>query len=193
MDDSFTDKLIKDLNKSERDARGVGVNKWSVLKEVIREFADSSATVALFTLIVLPILFGRSTFVLISTINKVPALEESVFQMFEARGIVVEAMNLNDPTLSGVLEEVGVNFLELVELAQQNEMVYYNRKPENRFFVVNDYGDVIHYYISERLYSAYENKGFHTLVFPLSGGLVLVVGLYIYKEYRSKYKGMAGF
>lgn len=193
MDDSFTDKLIKDLNKSERDARGVGVNKWSVLKEVIREFADSSATVALFTLIVLPILFGRSTFVLISTINKVPALEESVFQIFEARGIAVEAMNLNDPTLSGVLEEVGVNFLELVELAQQNEMVYYNRKPENRFFVVSDYGDVIHYYINERLYSAYENKGFHTLVFPLSGGLVLVVGIYIHKEYRSKYKEMAGF
>ncbi len=193
MDDSFTDELIKDLEKSEQDARGVGVSRRSVLKEVIQDFVDSSATVAFFALIILPILFGRSTFVLINTINKVPALEESVFQIFEARGIAVEAMSLNDPTLSGVLEEVGVGFLELVELAQQNEIVYYNRRPENKFFVVNDYGDVIHYYINDRLYSAYADKRINSYMSPLTGVLVLIVGFYMHKEYRSKYKEMAGF
>ncbi len=192
MDKSFTDKLIKDLNQNEEDARGVGVNKWSVLKEVIRDFADTSAMFAFVALIVLPIMFGHSTFVLIGATNRIPALEENVFQMFETRGIAVEVMNLNDPTLSGALEEVDVGFLELVELAQQNEMVYYNRKPENKFFVVNDYGDVIHYYINDRLYSVYTNKASNTHVSLLTGGLVLVVGIYIHKEYRSKYKEMVG-
>ncbi len=192
MDKSFTDKLIKDLNQSEEDARGVGVSRWSVLKEVIQEFAEASATVAFFALIVIPILFGRSTFVLIDATNNIPPLEENVFQIFETRGITVEAMSLNDPTLSGVLEEVGVGFLELVELAQQNEMVYYNSKPENKFFVVNDYGDVIRYYINDRLYSAYADKRVNSLLSPLTGMLVLVVGFYIYKEYRSKYKEMVG-
>lgn len=190
---SFTDELIRDLDQNERDAKRVGVSRLAVLKEVIQEFAGSSFTFAFFTLIVLPLLFGHSTFVLIDTTNRIPSLEEGVFQIFEARGIAVEVMHLSDPTLSNVMEEVSISFLELVGLAQQNEVVYYSREPTHKFFVVDKYRDVIHCYVNERIYSIYHNKGTNTFISPATGVLMLIVVYYGYTAYHAKYKEMAGF
>lgn len=192
MADSFTDELIKDLNKSEEDAGQFRVSRWAVLREVVKDMWDSSAELTFLVLVVGPIVFGLGTYTLISSSSRIPIVEARVFQIFEVRGISIEIMSLRDPILSEVVEEVEGTFSEFIELATERGMVYFSRSSRNRFFVVDKYWDVINYYDNSDIVAAYTNRRLSVLVSPLSGIVGVAMLVLMYRSYRSKYKEMAG-
>ena len=192
MADSFTDELIKDLNKSERDAGQFRVSRWAVLREVVKDMWDSSAELTLLVLVVGPVVFGLGTYTLIRSSSRIPIVEARVFQIFEVRGISIEIMSLRDPILSEVVEEVEGTFSEFIELATERGMVYFSRSSRNRFFVVDKYWDVINYYDNSDIVAAYTNRRLSVLVSPLSGIVGVAMLVLMYRSYRSKYKEMAG-
>jgi len=192
MADSFTDELIKDLNKSERDAGQFRVSRWAVLREVVKDMWDSSAELTLLVLVVGPVVFGLGTYTLIRSSSRIPIVEARVFQIFEVRGISIEIMSLRDPILSEVVEEVEGTFSEFIELATERGMVYFSRSSRNRFFVVDKYWDVINYYDNSDIVTAYTDRRLSVLVSPLSGIVGVAMLVLMYRSYRSKYKEMAG-
>lgn len=194
--DSFTDKLIKDLNKNEEDAKQVTISRWAILKDMFEDvvirnpFLGAMGTVLF---IIGPFLFVMSTHSLIISPNQISVAEEKIFQIFEVRDIPIEIMSLKDPALSEVVEEVETPFSEFVELAVSSGVVYFSQKPRYKMFVVGEHWDIIHYYDNNDIASAYSNRNGARLVSPISGIIGLVVILVVYKTYRRKYKEMAGF
>lgn len=195
MDDSFTDELIKDLNKSEEDARQVTISRWAILKDMFEDAVGRDpflAAIGTVLLVMGPFLFVMSTHSLIRSPNQIPVAEEKIFQIFEVRGIPIEVMSLKDPVLSEVVEE-GIPFTEFIELATEYGVVYFSQKPRYKMFVVGEHWDIIHYYDNNDIASAYSNRNGARLISPISGIIWLVVISIVYKTYRRKYKEMVGF
>lgn len=196
MDDSFTDELIKDLNKSEEDARQVTVSRWAILKDMFEDAVGRDpflAAIGTVLLVMGPFLFVMSTHNLIRFPNQISVAEEKIFQIFEVRGIPIEVMSLKDPALSEVVEEEGIPFTEFTELATEYGVVYFSQKPRYKMFVVGEHWDIIHYYDNNDIASAYSNRNGARLISPISGIIWLVVISIVYKTYRRKYKEMVGF
>ncbi len=189
---SFTDKLIKDLDQNEKDAKRVGISRLAVLKET---FNDAEGFLMFFISVTVPVFalfFVLTTCGFIAIYNQLPHIEEGTFQMFEARGISVGALDKNSPVLSEILESVEVSFVELGEMAQQGGVVYYSHKPSAQFFIVDEYWDVMYYYANERLRLARVSLRAYSWFSPVTGIGLLVMAAYIYKPYKIKYKEMAG-
>ncbi len=186
----FTDELIRDLDKDEKDAKQAGISRLAVLKEAIQEVTDAPIVFVAVVFMVFPLAFVFTTHGWITSNTRIPQIEEGMFQIFEVRGISVEELNLNDPTLSEVIEDVETNFLELVEMAQQDGMVYYSRKPEHKFFVVDEYWNVVHYYVNHRLHLAYSDQKFDGLLSPVTGIATSLLTIFSYKLYKDKYREM---
>lgn len=189
MTESFTDKLKRELSENEQDMSRV--SKWAVVKEIIKDSWDDSQGFTLVLFVLGPIILGLSTHTLIKTSNRVPIVEERVFQIFEVRGISVEIMSLKDPILSTVIEATEVTFSEIVELANEHEMIYFSR-PSHRFFVVGEYWDTIHYYDNMNLRKIYVDRDLNRLIVPLGviGGVLALI--LVRPDYHRKYKEMAG-
>ena len=186
----FTDELIRDLDQNEEDAKRAGISRLAVLKEAIQGVTDAPITFVVVVFMVFPLTFVFTTYGWVTSNTKIPQIEEGMFQIFEVRGISVEELNLNDPILSEVIEDVETNFLELVEMAQQDGMVYYSRKPEHKFFVVDEYWNVVHYYVNRRLHLAYNDRGFDGMLSSVTGIATLLLTIVTYKLYKDKYREM---
>ena len=192
MTDSFTDKLIEDLDQNEKDARRAGISRLTVLKETIEDIEGSPVFFIYSIFIGLTFFFCFTTYGLVTSYYRIPRIEEGMFQIFETRGVSVEELNQNDHTLSGVFENVEIDFVELRKMSQQDGMVYYSRKPSTRFFVVDDYGDIVYFYINDRLDAAYSKRRTDIRFSPLIGICLLVTVKLVHKRYKIKYKEMAG-
>lgn len=187
--DSFTDKLIKDLNQSEEDA--FRISRLAVLKETIKDIADDSPTHTI-AFVMIALFFCFTTYGLVTSSIQIPQIEERIFQIFEMRDISVEELNQKDHKLSGVLENMEISFVELGEMAQHGGMVYYSRKPSIRFFIVDEYWSVVYFYVNDRLDSAYSKRRADILFSPITGACLLGVVIFVYKRYKDEYKEAAG-
>ena len=193
MTDSFTDKLIKDLDQNEKDTRRAGISRLTVLKETIEDIEGSPVFFIYVLFTGLVFFFCFTTYGLVTSHYRIPRIEEGMFQIFETRGVSVEELNQNDHMLSGVFENVEIDFVELREMSQQDGMVYYSRKPSTRFFVIDEYGDVVYFYVNDRLNEAYSKRRTDIRFSPLIGICLLVTVKLVHKRYKIKYKEMAGF
>ena len=190
---SFTDELIKDLDQNEKDAKRAGISRLAVLKEAIEDIEGTPAFVVYLIFTVLTLVFVSATYGLVTSYNRIPQIEEEIFQIFDLRDVSVEELDKNDPSLPGVLEDVQISFVELGEMVQLDGTVYYSRKPPARFFIVDEYWNIVYYYINDRLYSAYATRRIDICISPVTGiGLLVIVSL-VCKQYKIKYKEMAGF
>lgn len=189
---SFTDELIKDLDQNEKDAKRSGISRLAVLKEVIEDIEGPPVFMIYLMSILFTLLFCYTTYGLVTSYYRIPQLEEGMFQIFDVRGVSVEELNRNDPTLSGVLEDVEIGFVELEGMAQQDGMVYYSRRPSTRFFIVDEHWDVMYYYVNDRLDSAYSTRRTDVWFSPISGIFLLGIVKTVYKRYKTKYKEMVG-
>ncbi len=189
---SFTDELIKDLDQNEKDAKRAKISRLAVLRETI---GDSEGHLMFFISVMAPVLalfFVFTTCSFIVTYNRLPQIEEGIFQFFEVREISVEVLDKDSPILSEVLESAEVSFVELGEMAQQGGVVYYSRKPSAQFFIVDEYWSVAYYYVNERLRLACGVLEANSLFSPATGIGLLVMAICMYKPYKIKYKEMAG-
>lgn len=188
----FTDKLIKDLDQSEKDAKRAGISRLGVLKETIEDMESSPVFMIYLIFILLTSLFCYTTYDLVTSYYRIPQLEEGMFQIFDVRGVSVKELSQNDHTLSGVLEDVEIGFVELGEMIQQDGMVYYSRRPSTRFFTIDEHWDVVYYYVNDRLDSAYSKRRGDIWFSPISGIFLLGMVNLVYKRYKIKYKEMVG-
>ncbi len=189
---SFTDKLIKDLDQNEKDAKRAEFSRLAVLKETIEDIEGAPVFFIYFAASILVFFFIFTTYGLVTTYSQVPQIEREIFQIFEQRGVSVKESNQNDHSLSGVLENVEVGFIEFAEMVQLDGLVYYSRKPSDRFFIVDEYWNVAYYYVNDRLHTAYGKRDADFLFSPITGvGLLVIVNI-VYKRYKIKYKEMAG-
>ena len=189
---SFTDELIKDLDQNEKDAKRAGISRLAVLKEAMEDIEGSPVFIIYLVVPALAFFFVFTTYGSVTSYNQVPQIEQGIFQIFEQRGVLVKELNQNDHSLSGVLESVEVGFIEFTEMAQLDGSVYYSRKPSGRLFIVDEYWNVVYYYVNDRLHTAYGKRNADVLFSPITGiSLLVVVGL-IYKRYKIKYEEMVG-
>lgn len=185
---SFTDKVIKDLDQNEKDAKRAKISRLAVLKETIEDIGGP-----FFMVFFVVFVFIFTTYNMVITYNQIPQLEEGISLVFKAQGVFVEVLDRNNPILSGMLESIEISFVELGEMAQRGDIVYYSRKPSPRFFIVDEYWNVGYHYTNERLDSACSRQGSNLFLSPVSGIGLLLVATLVYKQYKIKYKEMAGF
>ena len=188
----FTDKLIKDLRRNEKDAKRVGISRLAVLKETIEDIEDSPVFVVYFIFTAFVLAFVFTTYGLVTSYNRIPQIEEGIFQIFDLWGVSVEELNQDARSLSGVLENVEISFVELGEMILMDGVVYYSHKPPGRFFIVDEYWSIVYYYINDRLNLAYNRRSIDTWVSPITGICLLVMVNFVYKRYKIKYKEVAG-
>ncbi len=175
----FTDKLIKDLSKSEQDARRFRVSRWEAVKEVVRDMWDSSAGVALLTFVLGPLVFLGSACLIYNTPIMIARSVSDCMTVFERRGLEV----VDGEMISTAMSKIPMTYFEFIVGAEEaGDTVYYTGRPKHYFYFTNEYEDIAYLFLSEDI-EQWRDPTMPYLIFMVAGVVGVIMTREIYKEY----------